>query len=78
MLAKAVANMADAKPVKSESANKINREQRNHFIDTSSLGESKPESGIKGKCNLNFSISSILNKESSLVHNLRDNLLSGE
>lgn len=33
---------------------------------------------LRNKPNLNFSISSILNKESNLMHSLRDNILSGK
>lgn len=33
---------------------------------------------LRNKPNLNFSISNILNKESNLMHSLRDNILSGK
>lgn len=40
--------------------------------------EFKSDTQTRNKPNINFSISNILSKENNLMHNLRDNLLSGK
>lgn len=50
---------------------KCNKDAAHHHTTVDS------KSDQASKCNLNFSISNILSKDNSLMHNLRDNLLTG-